>query len=206
MSDLKENTHAVGETAHISNVPESSQNRKIAKTVDREQGLTAKQYNAAELVSLGHTNSEIAEIIGISRRQLAKWRSNAYFESEVSRLRAQLWTDGKQRLRGLIGKAVRVVESSIGAGDTKAALALLRLVDLKIGAPPLPKSVNETLELQATRYVDDLIGRLPSMDPQRALDRLVTTRPIMIREIYEGMKESLQVPEDEGEDQVTQPI
>ena len=206
MSDLKENTHAVGETAHISNVPESSQNRKIAKTVDREQGLTAKQYNAAELVSLGHTNSEIAEIIGISRRQLAKWRSNAYFESEVSRLRAQLWTDGKQRLRGLIGKAVRVVESSIDAGDTKAALALLRLVDLKIGAPPLPKSVNETLELQATRYVDDLIGRLPSMDPQRALDRLVTTRPIMIREIYEGMKESLQVPEDEEEDQVTQHI
>lgn len=206
MSDLKENTHAVGETAHISNVPESSQNRKIAKTVDREQGLTAKQYNAAELVSLGHTNSEIAEIIGISRRQLAKWRSNAYFESEVSRLRAQLWTDGKQRLRGLIGKAVRVVESSIDAGDTKAALALLRLVDLKIGAPPLPKSVNETLELQATRYVDDLIGRLPSIDPQRALDRLVTTRPIMIREIYEGMKESLQVPEDEEEDQVTQHI
>lgn len=206
MSDSQENTQVAGETGHISNVPETSQNKIIAKAAEREQGLTVRQRNAADLVSLGHTNSEIAEIIGVSRRQIAKWRCNAYFESEVSRLRAQLWVDGKQRLRGLIGKAVKVVESSIDAGDTKAALALLKLVDLKVGAPLVPKSVNETLEVQATKYVDELIGRLPAMDPLRALDRLVTTRPVMIREIYEGMKESLEVPEDEEETESKQNI
>ena len=66
MSDSNENTQPVGETVTISNAPETSQNKKIAQTADREQGLTARQHNAAELLSLGHSCSEIAEIVGCS--------------------------------------------------------------------------------------------------------------------------------------------
>lgn len=110
MSDSKENTQAVGETASITNVPKTSQNKKIAEEAEREQGLTVRQSNAAELDSLGHSFSEIADIVGVSRRQLSVWRKNPYFEAEVTRLRAEVWISSKNRLRGLLGKAVKVLE------------------------------------------------------------------------------------------------
>ena len=200
MSDSKENTQPVGETVTISNAPETSQNKKIAQTADREQGLTARQHNAAELLSLGHSCSEIAEIVGVSRRQLSVWRKNPYFEAEVTRLRADLWVDSKNRLRGLLGKAVKVLEQAIEAGDVKSALALLKLMNLKVGPPPFAKSVNEVLEIQAAEYADSLIGNLPPLDPMRAMDYRLNMRPVIIHELYEEMKESLEVPDDEEEE------
>lgn len=206
MSDSQENTQVAGETVHISNVPETSQNKIIAKAAEREQGLTVRQRNAAELLSLGHSCSEIAEIVGVSRRQLSVWRKNAYFEAEVTRLRADLWVDSKNRLRGLLGKAAKVLEQAIEAGDAKSAIALLKLMNLKVGPPSFAKNVSEVLEIEATKYADSLIGNLPALDPIKAMDYQLNMRPVIIRELYEEMKESLQVPEDEEEDQVTQPI
>ena len=79
-------------------------------------------------------------------------------------------------------------------------------MNLKVGPPSFAKNVSEVLEIEATKYADSLIGNLPALDPINALDYQLNMRPVIIRELYEEMKESLQVPEDEEEDQVTQPI
>ena len=206
MTGSNENTRDVGEITKISKVPRTSQNKKIAEDEEREQGLTVRQRNAADLLSLGHSNSEIAEIIGVSRRQLSVWRRNPYSESEVSRLRAELWINSKNRLRGLLGKAVNVLEQAIYAGDTKSAMALLKLMNLKVGPPPFAKNVNELLEIQAAEYADSLIGNLPALDPIKAMDYRLNMRPIIIRELYEEMKESLEVPMDEEDDEGEQHV
>lgn len=72
-------------------------------------------------------------------------------------------------------------------------------MNLKVGPPPFAKSVNEVLEIQAAEYADSLIGNLPALDPMKAMDYRLNMRPVIIHELYEEMKESLEVPDDEEE-------
>ncbi|MBT2729196.1 helix-turn-helix domain-containing protein [Bacillus sp. ISL-75] len=48
---------------------------KATKDYKREHGLTVEQYNAIDLLITGKSDQETADIIGVNRVTVTKWRN-----------------------------------------------------------------------------------------------------------------------------------
>ncbi|MBP2641034.1 MAG: hypothetical protein H6Q66_1985 [Firmicutes bacterium] len=182
------------ENTTITKDPQKSQNARL------ENGLTVKQMNAAELLAFGKKVQEVADTAGISRHQLWVWQKNPYFVSAISKYRAELWGNSKQRLRGLVDKSVDVLEQAIESGDLKAAIELLKIVGLngKIGNPGLPQSIDEVLTVEATKMVDASLAKIPFDDPMEELDVRLRVRPSLIYKQVKKLNNKLAFPEEEA--------
>src|SRR4029453_8873154 len=100
--------------------------------------LSIEQHNAIDLLILGHTDQAVAEQIGVARETICRWRNeNPSFMAELNRRRKEVWQMAHERLRGLVGKAIDIVEKALNADDVKAALAVLKATTLYgyFGAP-----------------------------------------------------------------------
>jgi hypothetical protein len=99
------------------------------------EGLTLAQQNAVDLLASGKTDTEVAEILGLHRTTITKWRLyHPEFQAALNRVRAEIWSVGLDRLRSLIPAAVNVLAEAMGdpknAERVKAATAILKLVPL----------------------------------------------------------------------------
>ena len=84
--------------------------------------LTPEQLNAIDLLILGKTDREVAEIVGVRRETISKWHKNPFFSVELSIRREELWVDAKLRLKSLAHEAVNVLTNGLHSSDEKVAI------------------------------------------------------------------------------------
>jgi hypothetical protein len=112
----------------ISKTFESMQERSEAPK------LTPEQLNAIDLLILGKTDREVAEIVGVRRETITKWHKNPFFSAELNVKREELWIDAKLRLKSLVHEAVNVLTNGLASKDEKvamtAAIHILKTVGL----------------------------------------------------------------------------
>lgn len=178
---------------------------KMLHIIERnEQGLTLRQRQAVELLALGKSKTEVAAAVGVSRQQLHRWDKNVYFRSAVSMTHAELWKENRERLRGLAGKAVAVIENEIDGGNLKAAVELLKIIGMSQGKVALTKqgkSVDELLEIEAANQADYFLATWDKpTTTQEALQREFAYRPMLIQDKLKRLKATANVPEDEEEE------
>jgi hypothetical protein len=84
--------------------------------------LTPEQLNAIDLLILGKTDREVAEMVGVRRETITKWHKNPFFSAELSVRREELWVDAKLRLKSLVHEAVNVLTNGLSSTDEKVAI------------------------------------------------------------------------------------
>lgn len=119
----------------ITSSPEMSQ-----KT---ECELTAEQHQAVQLLVIGKSCTEVAETLGKDRRSIYRWRQNPHFVAEFNRQCKEIYETGQTRLHGLLHKAISVVENQLDNGSFKAAMEVLRLLNVT------PKTLKPDYETDA---------------------------------------------------------
>lgn len=101
------------------------------------QPLTGKQLRAVDLLAAGSSDRETAEAVAIDRVTVWRWqRHDAFFQAALNARRAEVWESARDGLRSLLPRAIGVLGKAMEAGDSQAALALLKLAgvgDLDLG-------------------------------------------------------------------------
>ena len=93
--------------------------------------LSVEQLNAIDILINGKTDQETALAVGVARETVTRWRNdNPHFAAELNKQRRLIWGASQDRLRSLAGKAVDTIEAGLDAGDTKAAVEVLKAVGL----------------------------------------------------------------------------
>lgn len=93
--------------------------------------LSVKQLNAIDLLVAGKTDQEVSEVVGVSRETVTRWRNeNPYFAAALNTQRKHIWQAAHEKLRGLVNKAVDTLAVAIEGGDVKAAVEVLKAVDI----------------------------------------------------------------------------
>ena len=136
---------------------------------DETRQLNAKQLNAVELIVQGHNDREVAEAVGVTRQTVCEWRNhNAEVVARVNDLRRQVWGSQTDRLRGLLVKAVDVLERELdGEKALTAAVHVLRSLglyggDLQPRGPVCPGDIRaQQAGEEASREMRQLMSSLP---------------------------------------------
>ena len=82
--------------------------------------LTPEQELAIARLLEGATDAEAAEAAGVTRQTVNTWRNrNPVFMAELNARRRALWDAHQDRLRGLIGRALDVLEEDM-ADDSQS--------------------------------------------------------------------------------------
>jgi transposase len=93
--------------------------------------LSIEQRNAIDLLIVGKSDQEVADLVGVSRQTIHAWRtSHLRFRSELEQARGDLWRHAAERLRGMMAKALENIAQAIEDGDTRASFELLKAVGL----------------------------------------------------------------------------
>lgn len=106
---------------------------RATKSYKREQGLTTAQLNAIDLLVTGKTDQEVADIIGVNRVTVTKWRNyDIYFQAELNKRRKEIWGASIDKIRALVPKAMERLEKEVdGENGWKVALAVIKLVGIE---------------------------------------------------------------------------
>jgi len=113
-------------------------------------GLTLPQQNAVDLLAAGKTDTEAAELLGLSRVTVSKWRLyDPEFLAALNSRRAEVWGAGCERLRALVPKALDALADALEDKESphrlRAALEVLRLAELPAPGPVGPRSAEEVI-------------------------------------------------------------
>jgi hypothetical protein len=119
---------------------------------DKTRQLSIEQQNSIDHLLQGKSDRATAETVGVSRQTVWEWRNHdPLFIAELNRLRYELWSEAKSRMKSLANRALDVVELQLGSSEPKAALAAARYVlqgtqllgetKLNIGGPTTPGEV-----------------------------------------------------------------
>jgi hypothetical protein len=100
-----------------------------------KRGLTLPQQNAIDLLAAGKNDTEAAQLLGLTRVAVTKWRLyDPVFQAALNVRRAEVWGAGLDRLRSLIPKALDVLARELENADSphrfKAAVEALKLAQL----------------------------------------------------------------------------
>ncbi len=165
-----------------------------------ENGITPRQQQAADLLALGKTKTEAADAVGVSRQQLSLWGQNPFFRSAISMRQSELWQVNKDRLRGLAGKAVDVIEKELDSGNYKSAVELLKIIGLSNGKIALVqpgKTAGDFMQMDAEKQADAEMATWDKpTSPQEVLQRQFGDRPRLIQNKVNLMKIITKPPED----------
>jgi hypothetical protein len=118
--------------------------------------LSVVQENAIDALVTGKNDTETAELVGVDRTTITRWRLySPHFQAALNVRRAEVWSVGAARLQALLPKAIDVLAEYLEDEDNfpqerfKAALELLRLVPLgrmSIGPTDPDEIVRERVE------------------------------------------------------------
>ena len=130
----------------------------------RPPEVSDRQSIAIDALVAGSTHLEAAKLAGVQRSTVTAWcNKNITFIAEWNRRRRQRLAAAGERLHQAIGAALDAVAESIHDGDTRTALALIRIVGVEhllLAArpgPPTPLGVHQDL---AADLRSDLMGEL----------------------------------------------
>ena len=137
--------------------------------------LSVEQLNAIDILVQGKTDQETALAVGVVRETVTRWRNdNPYFAAELNKQRKLIWGTNQDRLRSLTTKAVDTIETALDAGDSKAAVEVLKAVGLYGQVTPPSGPVDAELvswEKAKEWALTEFNKKGPSLDP--LLDILV---------------------------------
>ncbi|MCM3670278.1 hypothetical protein M3181_14945 [Mesobacillus maritimus] len=131
---------------------------KATKGYKREHGLTVEQYNAIDLLITGENDQETADIIGVNRVTVTKWRNyDLHFKAELNKRRKEVWGSSIDRMRSLIPKAIERLEKEIDMENGwKVALEIIKISGIEnqhiqgIGHDEVEKIIEEEAEKRST--------------------------------------------------------
>jgi hypothetical protein len=114
------------------------QNGTPVYTRQQKRGPTLPQLSAIDLLVTGKTDTEVAELLNLSRTCITKWRLyDPVFQAALNQRRSDVWGAGIDRLRSLIPRALDALAEELENRNSperlKAANAILRLVELPAG-------------------------------------------------------------------------
>jgi hypothetical protein len=153
--------------------------------------LSIEQHNAIDILILGHTDQEVAEQIGVARETICRWRNeNPYFMAELNRRRKDVWQTAQERLRGLVGKAIDILEKALQPDDVKAAVTVLRAANLygNVGAPYGETDPELVLLAQAEAWAAQELRRQGTADDPLAMLLATEAKPQLIRQRMEELR------------------
>lgn len=156
--------------------------------------LTTAQLNAIDLLSTGAGIKKTAEALNINRRTLSRWSTyNPYFIAALHAKRQLLWEDCHQRLRGMAGKAVDIIEQSLEENDSKTAVEVLKLLGIygQVGPPKGGCSPEEVMLKMAECYAQDLLVGPEGDDPIAHAAYVRKMTPILTSEYYRQIKDNI---------------
>jgi len=129
--------------------------RQLAHPAD---GLSVAQQNAVDALLAGLSDTEAAEAAGVTRQTVNAWKNhNPTVVAAMNQARRDLWERSADRLRGLVPKAIDMLEVALGSPvpDPKTALDVLRLAGLADRGAPLgtvgPATVARVVEGEVIR-------------------------------------------------------
>ena len=119
-----------------------------------ENELTPQQVEALGLLLSGHTITETAEIIGVTRETVSRWRnSDPTFEAAYNEGLLSKWEASHKKLIDIQAKAIdklgELLDSSDQAVALKAAAALVRIEIPKPRGSTSPSSVARDQSLRS---------------------------------------------------------
>jgi phosphoribosyl 1,2-cyclic phosphodiesterase len=81
----------------------------------------------------GKTDQEVADIIGVNRVTVTKWRNyDIYFQAELNKRRKEIWGASIDRIRALVPKAMERLEKEFdGENGWKVALEVIKLAGIE---------------------------------------------------------------------------
>ncbi|MEH7373293.1 hypothetical protein [Priestia megaterium] len=130
---------------------------KATKSYKREHGLTMEQLNAIDLLITGKTDKEVADVVGVNRVTITKWRNyDFYFQAELNKSRKEIWNVSIDRMRALVPKAMERLEQEFEhKHGWKVALEIIKLAGVEgkhinnIGHESSDKIINELAQKRA---------------------------------------------------------
>ena len=157
--------------------------------------LSVEQLNAIDILVQGKTDQETALAVGVVRETVTRWRNdNPHFAAELNKQRKLIWGTNQDRLRSLTTKAVDTIGTALDAGDSKAAVEVLKAVGLygQVTPPSGPVDAELVLWEKAKEWaLSELKKKGPSADP--LLDILLHDTEVarLARQRMEELTESL---------------
>lgn len=133
---------------------------------ETRQTLTTGQLNAIDRLVTGATDSEAADVAGVTRQTVNGWRRhNPMFKAELNRRREAIMGASVDRLRALLPVALDTLERELKGGENgwKAALKIL-----EIGGTGSPSKIGPTDSHEFLR--DRAEARRLERDPLAGLD------------------------------------
>ena len=130
-------------TSNETEINETSQDLIKIEVQHSNRYLTAKQMQAINVLLMGKSITDTALMIGVSRETISRWKnSNPNFIAEFNKHQQENMDATTIRLRSLVHKAVDVIEDSLNAGNLKAAVELLKAINLYSKMPEISKEID----------------------------------------------------------------
>lgn len=106
---------------------------KTTKGYKREQGLSIEQLNAIDLLVMGKTDQEVADVICVNRVTITKWRNyDIYFRAELNKRRKEIWGTAIDKIRALLPRAIERLEKELDCENGwKVSMEILKLVGIE---------------------------------------------------------------------------
>ena len=144
--------------------------------------LTPQQAAVCDLLASGRTLTDAAAAVGVDRATVSGWvNHHAPFQAALNQRRQDLWRDIVEGLRGLLPKALAVLQEELegqGPGRLTAAVHLLKCTGLygQIGAPGGPTTVEDVEQAQHRQALERAQTVLTDEDVRLAEERRASDR------------------------------
>ena len=123
---------------------------------------------------------------------MTRWRNdNPHFTAELNRQRRLIWGDSHDRLRALASKAVDTLETSLGEGDSRVALEVLKAIGLYGQVQPSsgPEDAELVLWAEAREWAEmEFKKQRPSIDSLMAFTLGEIEIPALAQERMEELR------------------
>jgi hypothetical protein len=141
--------------------------------------LSRAQEQAIELLLQGQTESDIAVTLQLSCEAIQHWRhEHPVFLARLNQQRRLRWDAAHDRLRALVPRAIEVLEKAIAQGSVRAAVDLLKIVQLhgRVPTPSGPEDPHLVLWRQAEHWARTEMQRAGPTDERMLYDDEVRQR------------------------------
>jgi hypothetical protein len=146
--------------------------------------LTPQQRAVCDLLAGGRTLTDTAAAVGVDRATVSGWvNHHAPFQAALNQRRQDLWQDIVEGVRGLLPKALAVLQEELegqGPGRLTAAVHVFKMVGLygQVGAPTGPTTPEELEQDQRRQAVERAQTVLTEEDVRLAEQRRESDRTL----------------------------
>lgn len=192
---------------NATNIHHVSQGQEEVSLSLEASPLLPEQRQAIQLLLLGKTITEVSAILNKDRKTLYRWRENPHFLAVYNELQGEMFIGIRGRLQSLTEKAVDVLQQHLEQGNLKAALELLKIINLYGNVPSSAAATDPELILkaQAEEIAIAEVNKTPFSNMRRPNDfarKLAGDIAEVLKEKY-GVKASLLDLVSENEDIVS---